>query len=99
MQVAPSVSPSDPIGALLMSVAGVAWARYTLRDRGSGRPVLVTAGNFLRSVPQAVALLAPVPMLRPDTVHVSAEGAVLAVISVAVASGPGTRSGPRFCRG
>lgn len=89
MLVAPGVSRPDPIGALLMSVAGVAWAGYTLRGRGSGRPVLVTAGNFLRSVPLAVALWVPVLLLRREAVHVGAEGAVLAVISGAVASGLG----------
>lgn len=89
MLVAPGISRPDPVGALLMSVAGIAWAIYTLRGRGSGRPVLVTAGNFLRSAPLAVALWIPLLVLRWDALHISAEGAMLAVLSGAAASGLG----------
>jgi drug/metabolite transporter (DMT)-like permease len=87
--VGPGVSRPDPMGALLMSVAGVAWAGYTLRGRRSDRPVLVTAGNFLRSVPLALALWMPMLLLHREAVHVGAKGVVLAVISGAVASGLG----------
>ena len=39
-----------------MLVAGVAWGVYSLRARGSGDPLRVTAGNFSRAVAFAVAL-------------------------------------------
>ncbi|WP_411282628.1 DMT family transporter [Lapillicoccus sp.] len=87
--VAPGVSRPDPVGALLMALAGVAWAGYTLRGRGAGHPVLVTAGNFLRSVPMALAVGVPVLLLHREGVHIGQQGAVLAVLSGAVASGLG----------
>jgi drug/metabolite transporter (DMT)-like permease len=87
--VGPGVSRPDPIGALLMSVAGLAWASYTLRGRGGDRPVLVTAGNFLRSAPLALALWVPVLLLHREAVYVGAKGVGLAVLSGAVASGLG----------
>ena len=87
--VAPGVSPPDPVGALLMASAGVAWAGYTLRGRGAGHPVLVTAGNFLRSVPLALAAWVPALALNREGVHIGQQGAVLAVLSGAVASGLG----------
>ena len=87
--VAPGASSPDPVGAVLMAVAGLAWAGYTLRGRGGGRPIDVTAGNFLRSLPIAAALSIPVLLVGRDGVHVSAEGATLSVLSGAVASGGG----------
>ena len=35
---------------------GFAWGIYSLHGKGAGDPVRVTAGNFLRAVPVAVAL-------------------------------------------
>lgn len=43
-------------GSLLMLAAGVAWGVYSLRGKGGSDPTAVTAGNFLRTVPLAVAL-------------------------------------------
>lgn len=48
-------APSLP-SAVLMLLAGVAWAVYSLRGKGQGDPIRVTAGNFLRAVPIAAAL-------------------------------------------
>lgn len=48
---------SPPLaGALLMLGAGIAWGIYSLRGKGAGDPLRVTAGNFLRTVPIAAAL-------------------------------------------
>jgi drug/metabolite transporter (DMT)-like permease len=52
----PGVSMPPPGGAALMLCAGVAWGIYSLRGRGAGDPTAVTAGNFLRAVPFALAL-------------------------------------------
>ena len=89
MLVGPGASRPDPVGAVLMAVSGVAWAGYTLRGAQVTRPVLATAENFLRSVPLAVALWIAVLLLARGTIHVGAEGAWLAVLSGAVASGLG----------
>ena len=83
--VLPGISAPDPIGALLMCSAGVAWGVYSIRGRGVSAPISMTAGNFLRSVPFALAASAialPWAELKP-------EGILLAVISGVVTSGMG----------
>lgn len=87
--VGPGVSRPDPIGALLMSVAGVSWAGYTLRGRGSDRPILVTAGNFVRSVPLALVLWLLAELIHRHSIHLSVKGVGLAILSGAVTSGLG----------
>lgn len=52
----PGLSAPPVLGSLLMLGAGVAWGVYSLRGRGAGDPIRVTAGNFLRAVPVAAAL-------------------------------------------
>jgi len=52
----PGLSAPPLSGALLMIVAGMSWGVYSLRGKGSGDPVGATAGNFLRTVPIALAL-------------------------------------------
>lgn len=87
--VGPGVSRPDPVGVLLMCVAGIAWAGYTLRGRGGERPVFVTAGNFLRSVPLVLAFRLLVLNFHGGAVVISAKGIALAILSGAVASGLG----------
>ncbi len=81
-------TPSLSAGALMAS-AGVAWAVYTLRGRGVGAASIdattVTAGNFLRAAPLALATSALLwPLARWD-----GQGALLALASGGVASGLG----------
>jgi len=83
--VFPGVSAPSPVGAVLMAGAGIAWGVYSLRGRGGDRPMVDTAGNFLRTLP-AVAVLA---LLSYRHMMVSAEGIGLAVLSGALASGLG----------
>ena len=45
-------------GSVLMLAAGSAWGAYSLRGKGSGDPLRVTAGNFMRAVVFAAALSA-----------------------------------------
>lgn len=83
----PGVGLPDPTGLALMSAAGVAWGIYSLRGRQSRAPLLATGGNFLRSVPLALAVwLAAMPSA---SLHATPRGAVLAVASGALASGLG----------
>lgn len=84
----PGLSAPDPAGALFMAAAGVAWGVYSLLGRGTKDPLAATAGNFLRAVPMAVALLAGV-VLFGAVPHATARGLVLAVVSGALASGIG----------
>jgi drug/metabolite transporter (DMT)-like permease len=72
-------------GALLMMGAGAAWGLYSLRGRGAGRPLDVTAGNFLRAAPLAVALA----LIAPGTMQADTYGMACAVASGALASGLG----------
>ena len=83
--VAPGVSAPDPLGAALMTVAGIGWAAYSLRGRRLGDPVRMNADSFLRSLPLAAAASAVLVGIR----HVTPEGAALAVASGAVTSGLG----------
>ena len=53
--VFPGISAPDPLGALLMCVSGIAWGVYSIRGKGVSAPVAMTAGNFLRSAPFAIA--------------------------------------------
>ena len=52
----PGLSAPPLTGALLMLGAGSAWGMYSVRGKGAGDPLEVTAGNFLRSVPMALGL-------------------------------------------
>lgn len=77
---------APPLGAALwMLGAGVAWGLYSLWGRGSTDPIADTAGNFLRSLPFAAALL----LWHVDTLAMDAHGLVGALASGALASGLG----------
>lgn len=77
---------SPPLwGAGLMLGAGVAWGVYSLRGRGAGHPIRVTAGNFLRTVPITIAL--SIVMFRHASFDAAGVGYALA--SGAVTSGLG----------
>jgi drug/metabolite transporter (DMT)-like permease len=83
--VSPGVARPDPAGATLMAGAGVAWGVYTLRGRGTARPLGATAENFARAVPFTLVL----SVASPAPLHVTPAGALLAAASGAVASGIG----------
>ncbi len=77
---------SPPLNSsLLMAAAGASWGFYTLRGKGSGDPLADTTGNFVRSLPMIA--IAAVPFL--SKIQLSYRGALLAVLSGAVASGIG----------
>lgn len=83
--VSPGVTAPTPLGAALMTVAGVAWGVYSLRGRGLDNPLAATAGNFLRAAPMALAL----SMLLYDRAHASPAGILLALASGALTSAIG----------
>lgn len=77
---------APPLGAaLLMITAGLAWAVYSLRGRGAGDPLRVTAGNFVRTVPVALVM----SLLFMNSARVNTVGALYAVASGAITSGIG----------
>lgn len=83
--VSPGLSAPSFSGSLLMLGAGVAWGVYSLRGKGSGNATNVTAGNFLRAVPMAIA----VSIFMYDNTSVNSAGFWYAVASGALASGVG----------
>jgi drug/metabolite transporter (DMT)-like permease len=77
---------SPPLGgALLMTVAGIAWGVYSLRGRLAVDPVHATARNFVATAPWAV--LANIVAIAQ--VHWTFAGVALAVASGALASALG----------
>ena len=83
----PGVSAPPPAGSALMISAGIAWGIYSLRGKGAGDPTRVTAGNFLRAAPVAVALSLCVFLIKGASLDTA--GFCYAVASGAVTSGIG----------
>jgi drug/metabolite transporter (DMT)-like permease len=81
----PGAAAPPPLAAVLMFAAGAAWSVYSVLGRSAGDPLAATAGNFLRSVPFAAALvLTAVGHETSD--HL---GVLYAVLSGAITSGLG----------
>ena len=80
----PGLSAPPVRGAALMLGAGIAWGVYSLRGQRAGDATASTAGNFLRSVPMVLVLIAMSPHRELD-----ATGAAYALASGALASGLG----------
>ena len=81
----PGIS-APPLGAsLLMLIAGVAWGIYSLKGRGKGNPIGVTAGNFLYAIPAAAAL----SLMMHGSLSIDKAGFLYAAASGALASGLG----------
>ncbi|NCC28397.1 MAG: DMT family transporter [Gammaproteobacteria bacterium] len=81
----PGLSAPPLGGALMMIGAGMAWGVYSVRGKGAGDPIRVTAGNFLLTVP-ITALLC---LLMITEVSLDAIGAGYAVASGALTSALG----------
>ena len=83
--VSPGVTAPEPVGAVLMTIAGIAWGVYSLLGRQVADPTRATAWNFLLSVP----LVMITSLLFMQQFHATTTGVALAVISGVVASGIG----------
>lgn len=83
--VSPGLVAPHPLGTLLMIGSGLCWAAYTLLGRASKAPLVDTAGNFIRCLPVAVAIIIAGLVLHP----VDPAAAAYAAASGAVASGLG----------
>ncbi len=83
--VLPGISAPDPLGAILMCVAGIAWGVYSIRGGDVSAPVAMTAGNFLRAAPFAIIAGA----ITLSSAHLKPAGILLALTSGIVTSGLG----------
>ncbi|NCF62590.1 MAG: EamA family transporter [Gammaproteobacteria bacterium] len=83
--VSPGVTAPDPLGAALMTVAGIAWGVYSLLGKTASDPLAATANNFIFSVPLVIL----VSLLFLDDLHFTRQGLALAVTSGSIASGLG----------
>ncbi len=83
--VSPGLTAPDLLGAMLMTIAGIAWGFYSLLGRGAADPLQATASNFIYCVPLVVV----VSLLFVGDFHASPTGLILAVASGALASGLG----------
>jgi drug/metabolite transporter (DMT)-like permease len=83
--VFPGLSAPPVAGSILMLGAGVAWGIYSLRGGGEQNAASVTAGNFVRAVPFAAALI----VTFAPWAHVDLAGIACAIISGAITSGLG----------
>ncbi len=81
----PGLTRPDPLGTALMIVSGIAWGIYSLCGRGAADATRATAGNFIRTVPLALPLVA----LSLFQAGVGSAGVLLAIVSGAVTSGLG----------
>jgi drug/metabolite transporter (DMT)-like permease len=81
----PGLSAPPVLSSLLMIGAGIAWGIYSLRGKGAGDPTLVTAGNFLRTVPITIAL----SLLMIAHIAWDSAGIWYAIMSGALTSGIG----------
>jgi drug/metabolite transporter (DMT)-like permease len=83
--VLPGLTTPSLTGFILMTVAGIAWAFYTLAGKESRNPLSDTTYNFLRTFPYVLILLA----VAFQYVSLSPEGVLLAVLSGGLTSGIG----------
>jgi len=83
--VSPGLTAPDPLGAALMTIAGISWGAYSLVGRSAKDPVEATAHNFLYAVPLVVAT----SLVFIGDFAITATGAAYAVVSGAIASGVG----------
>jgi drug/metabolite transporter (DMT)-like permease len=83
--VSPGLTAPDPLGAVLMAIAGIAWGVYSLLGKNTADPLQATANNFILSVPLVVL----VSLAFQSELQITSKGLVLAVASGSIASGLG----------
>ena len=83
--VSPGLTAPNPLGAMLMAIAGIAWGFYSLLGRNVSNALEATANNFIYSVPLVII----VSLLFMNELHGSKSGLFLAVASGAITSGLG----------
>jgi drug/metabolite transporter (DMT)-like permease len=81
----PGATAPDPLGAIMVVAAGVAWGVYSLRGRASSRPLEETAANFVYAIPFALVL----SLASRGDRGIDEAGVLAAIASGALASGIG----------
>jgi len=84
----PGAASPDPLGALMMAMAGLGWALYSLLGRHVESPTLATAGNFVKAFMLVLLISVPLSLIKPEQ-YPHVKGVVLAIISGGVTSGLG----------
>jgi drug/metabolite transporter (DMT)-like permease len=84
----PGLTAPPVFGSVLMLIAGIAWGIYSLRGKGAGDPILVTAGNFLRTLPITAVLMVifwnKIAVNNPGFWYVALSGALTSGIGYAI---------------
>jgi len=83
--VSPGLSAPDPVGAILMVIAGISWGIYSLLGRGAANPLNSTMVNFI----YASILTTLLTAVMMSDLAITTEGVIYAVLSGAIASGCG----------
>ncbi|MBT8098371.1 MAG: DMT family transporter [Gammaproteobacteria bacterium] len=83
--VSPGITAPEPLGAVLMAIAGISWGAYSLFGRSAADPTRATAWNFLLSVPLVIVVMG----VYLNQLQLSPYGISLAIASGMVASGLG----------
>jgi len=83
--VLPELQKPSLSGFIMMSIAGIAWAMYTVGGQGSNNALRDTAFNFLRTVPLLIVLL----IISLNSFSFTTYGLGLAIASGAITSGLG----------
>ena len=83
--VLPGLETPPLTSSLLMAAAGMAWAIYSYRGKGTADAIADTTGNFVRTLPFAVILA----VIFFPNLNLTTRGVVIAVISGAITSGVG----------
>lgn len=81
----PGLSAPPLAGTMLMVGAGVSWGIYSVRGKGAGDPIRVTAGNFMRTVPITAAF----SLLMLNQVSLDSTGVWYAIASGSLTSALG----------
>lgn len=83
----PELEKPSFIGCILMGLAGIAWAMYSLIGARSTQPLLDTASNFIRLLP--IVLITLVWSYFTTDIQMSLQGWLYTIGSGALASGVG----------
>jgi drug/metabolite transporter (DMT)-like permease len=83
--VLPGASAPDPLGAVLMAIAGIAWGCFSLLARGADDPVETNATNLIGCLLPAAA----VSLLAAQQFEATATGVLAAIVSGGIATGFG----------
>jgi drug/metabolite transporter (DMT)-like permease len=85
LTVPSAAAQPDLIGLLLMTIAGVAWAAYSIFGKAALDPVAANAHSFVWSCPPALAIT----FFFHDSAIATAQGVLLAMVSGGITSGLG----------